>query len=111
MMTAVQGIIAAGTVAYLTREATWEKITFSTNHLFYLVGIASHAAAMEIPHFSLAAKMVFMVTPIVLMEHFRQGQVSTEKARAIGYYFSRFYYTAAVASTVVLVALGHTAYG
>ncbi len=111
MMTAVQGIIAAGTVAHLTREATWEKIAFTSNHLFYLVGIASHTAAVESPHFSLAAKAVFMVTPIVLIESFRQGQVSTPKAIAIGYYFNRFYYAAAVVSTLVLVALGHTAYG
>lgn len=108
MMTAVQGILAAGTVAYLTRgEATWEKIAFTSNHLFYLVGIASHAAAVEIPHFSLAAKVVFMVTPIVLIESFRQGQVSTPKSKAIGYYVNCFYYTAAAVSALVLVAFGH----
>ena len=112
MMTAVQGIIAAGTAAYLTRgEATWEKIAFTSNHLFYLVGIASHAAAVEIPYFSFAAKVVFIMTPVVLIESFRQGQVSTPKAEAFGYYFHRFYYVAAVVSTVVLVALGSTAYG
>ncbi len=111
MMTAVQGIIAAGTIAHLTREATWEKIAFTSNHLFYLVGIASHAAAVEIPYFSFAAKAVFMLTPVVLIESFRQGQVSTEKSKSFGNYFNRFYYAAAVASTLVLVALGHTAYG
>jgi hypothetical protein len=111
MMTAVQGIFAAGTVAYLTRDATWEKITFTSNHLFYLVGIAAQAAAAEIPYFSAAATVVFCLTPISLIEHFRQGQVSTKGARSFGFYFNRFYYTAAVASTLVLVALGHTAYG
>ena len=111
MMTAVHGILAAGTAAYLTREATWEKIAFTSNHLFLLVGVAAHAAAVEIPYFSLAAKVVFCVTPIVLIEHFRQGQVSTPKAKAIGHYFNRFYYAAAVISTLVLVRFGHTAYG
>jgi hypothetical protein len=111
MMTALQGIIAAGTAAYLTREATCEKMALTSNHLFYLVGIASHAAAVEIPHFSLAAKAVFMMTPIAILEHFHQGQESTPKTVAIGYYFNRFYYAAAVVSTVVLVAFGHTAYG
>lgn len=111
MMTAIQGIIAAGTVAHLTRKATWEKIVFTSNHLFYLVGIASHAASVEIPYFSFAAKVVFMMTPIALIESFRQGQVSTPKAIAAGYYVNRFYYAAAVVSTLVLVALGHTAYG
>ncbi len=111
MMTAVQGIVAAGTVAYLTRDATWEKIAFTSNHLFYLAGIAAHAAAVDIPHFSLAAKVVFCLTPIVLIEHFRQGQVSTAKAKSFGFYFNHFYYAAAVVSTLVLVALGHTAYG
>jgi hypothetical protein len=111
MMAAIQGIIAAGTVAHLTREATWEKIAFTSNHLFYLVGIASHAAAVEIPYFSFAAKAIFMLTPIVLIESFRQGQVSTPKSELAGYYVNRFYYAAAVVSTLVLVALGHTAYG
>lgn len=111
MMTAVQGIIAAGTAAYLTREATCEKMALTSNHLFYLVGIASQATEVEIPHFSLAAKAVFMMTPIAILEHFRQGQESTPKTVAIGYYFNRFYYAAAVVSTVVLVAFGHTAYG
>jgi hypothetical protein len=111
MMNAVQGIIAAGTAAYLTREQNWEKIAFTSNHLFYLVGIASQAAEVEIPYFSLAARAMFMMTPIVLIEHFRQGQESTEKAKSFGFYFNRFYYAAAVVSTVVLVAFGHTAYG
>jgi hypothetical protein len=111
MMTAVQGIVAAGTVAYLTRDATWEKIAFTSNHLFYLVGIAAHAAAVDIPHFSLAAKVVFCLTPIVLIEHLRQGQESTTKARSFGFHFNHFYYAAAVVSTLVLVALGHMAYG
>jgi hypothetical protein len=111
MMNAVQGMIAAGTVAYLTRDATWEKIAFTSNHLFLLVGIAAQTAAVEIPHFSLAAKVIFCLTPIFLIEHFRQGQVSTPNARAIGHYFNRFYYAAAVVSTLVLVALGNRAYG
>lgn len=111
MMTAVQGILAAGTVAYLTRDATWEKITFTSNNLFHLVGIAADAAAVEIPHFSFAAKVVFCLTPIFIIENFRQGQVSTEKARSFGYYFNPFYYAAAVVSTLVLVAFGHTTYG
>jgi len=109
MMTAIQGIVAAGTVAYLTRDATWEKIAFTSNHLFYLVGIASNA--VEIPHFSFAAKVIFCLTPIVLIEHIRQGQASTPKARLVGYYLNGFYYGAAVVSTLALVALGNTAYG
>jgi hypothetical protein len=111
MMTAVQGIVAAGTVAWLTREATWEKMALSSNHLFYLVGIAANAAAVDIPHFSLAAKAVFVMTPVVLFAHLYQGQESTPKAKAIGYYFNPLFYAAAVASTVVLVAFGHTVYG
>ncbi|HEY5235624.1 MAG TPA: hypothetical protein VIJ14_05560, partial [Rhabdochlamydiaceae bacterium] len=77
MMTAVHGIIAAGTVAYLTREASWEKVAMTANHLFYFVGIASLASAVEIPYSCFATKAVFMLTPIFLIEHFRQGQVST----------------------------------
>jgi hypothetical protein len=111
MMTAVQGIVAAGTAAYLTRNSSWENVALTANHLFYLAGIACLESSTEIPYFSFAAKAVFMLTPVFLMEHFRQGQVNSENSESFSYFFNRFYYAAAVVSTVVLVALGHTSYG
>jgi hypothetical protein len=111
MMTAVQGIIAGGTAAYLTRNSSWENVALTANHLFYLAGIACLASSTEIPYFSFAAKAVFILTPVFLMEYFRQGQVSSENSESFSFYFNRFYYAAAVVSTVVLVALGHTSYG
>ncbi len=73
------------------------------------MGIASNG--VEILNFSLAAEVIFCLTPISLIGHFRQGQVSTPKAKLFGYYLNGFYYGAAVVSTLALVTLGHTAYG
>ncbi len=110
-MTAIQGIVAAGTVVYLTREPSWEKVILAANYLFYLAGMARRAAQVEIPYFSLAAKGIFMLTPAFLMGHFLQRKMSSPLAGSFGIHFRRFCYAVSVVSTLVLVALGHQSYG
>jgi len=134
MMTAIQGIVAAGTVAYLTREVTWEKVALGINHLFYLVGSASLAAGTEIPFFALTAKTVFVLTPFVLTgllflgpatssddegrssrfksETFDSGMpVPRPKNPSVNVRLGVVFHIAAAVSTVVLVAFGRRAYG
>jgi hypothetical protein len=110
MMTAVQGIIAAGTVAYLTREISWKNVAFTANHLFYLADIALKEGLVEVPYFSLAAKAVFAVTPVLVAVHL-SGNKMRMRTKLCAAHLSRFYYLASIVSTVVLVALGHTSYG
>ncbi len=110
MMTAIQGIVAAGTVAYLTREASWERVALTANHLFYLVGIACDAASVEISYFSFAAKGVFILTPVFLIGN-AAGKTSLPGEKSFGNVFNRLFYVAAAVSTLVLVAMGNTAYG
>jgi hypothetical protein len=110
MMTALQGIIAAGTVAYLTRETSWKNVAFTANHLFYLAGIALKEGLVEVPCFSLAAKAVFAVTPVLVAVHL-SGNKMRMRTKLCAAHLSRFYYLASAVSTVVLVAFGHTSYG
>ncbi len=120
MLTAVQGIIAAGTVAYLTQgtlggekaKNPWENIALASNHLFLIVGAALTESSIKVPYFSTLSTAVFVFTPVVLLSNLaRKEGDSSARYKTITANFSRFYYTASIASATVLLALGHTGFG
>ncbi len=133
-MAAIQGLVAAGTVAYLTRDPTWEKTGLGINYLFYLIGNAGRVAHVQIPFLAISSKAVFVLTPFVLpfligasqqeprdesRYEYRHNQemMSSEfkgvrpSNAGVKKNLSRFVYVAAAASALVLVAFGHLAYG
>lgn len=111
MTTALQGVIAAGTVGYLTREPSWEKVFIAANHFFYLVGIEqlySGRQGFGIPQIS---KGVFVISPLFLLGGILVDYSNTSNQEATRRDYALYAYQfIAVISTVVLLALGSKTY-
>ncbi len=107
----MQGLFAGGAVSYLHQKAvsgndaqeSWEALALEINHLFLLAGIVLR----DSNYFSLAAKGVFLLTPVVLLGNFLNCDrtVSTQEKK-IQEGLSHVYQTAALLMSIALVALG-----
>ncbi len=119
MMSFVQGAIAAATTACLCRQITqaqeaqqaWENIALGANHLFLFAGAALREGSIKLPGFSLCAKAVFLMTPVVIVSSFSKNHKINAFEKATAARFSQFYYLTTTVSSVALIALGNKDFG
>jgi hypothetical protein len=119
MMSFVQGALAAATTACLYRQITtakekqktWENVALGANHLLLIAGAALREIPIQLPGFSLSAKTIFLLTPLVLIASFSDKRRITAFEKSTATRFSQFYYLTTSVSSVAMIALGNKDFG
>lgn len=119
MMSFIQGAIAAATTACLYRQITtaketqeaWENIALGVNHLLLIAGAALRQGSIKLPGFSMSAKAVFFLTPVVLVSSLSVTREITSLEKSIACRFSQLYYLTTIVSSIALIALGNKDFG
>jgi len=119
MMPFIQGAIAAATTACLYRQITaakekqetWENVALGANHLLLLAGAALKEAHVHSTAFSLCAKTVFLLTPLVLISSYSKKRSITPFEKFSATRFSQLYYLTTAVSSVAIIALGNKEFG